>query len=186
MSVKQLFASEEVEYLLPAAAGASVGESITLAAPGELAFGTGAAPATTITVNYTLVIAGGPPISSIPMTFVNSSGVTSVFCAADALAIATAGNVDPGLATFSLGVPMTPQLANMLPASGVVARTSSAFICNLSGGTWLGDVSIDDTGLISFDCEHGVTFVNGDMYQLGVTPPLGSTSYCLGSWVSAV
>ena len=186
MSVKQLFVDQQVEYLLPTAVGASVGSVIELSAPGVLSFGSGAAPASSTTANYTFTVAGGVPSATIPILFYNEAGVTYAFCQGGVLASATASNVGPGNALFILSGTPSTQLANMLPPSGTTARTGSAFICNGSGETWLGDMSVDYNGLFAFNCENGVTFVNGDAYQLGISTSIGLTSYCLGSWASAV
>ena len=186
MSVKQLFADQKVEYLLPTAVGASVGSSITLSAPGVLTFGSGSTPASNLVANYTFTVAGGSPSATVPVAFYNEAGITYAFCQGGVLASATAGNIGPGNALLILSGSPSSQLANMLPPTGTTARTGSAFICDGSGGTWLGDLSIDYNGLIAFNCENGVTFTNGDAYQLGISTSSGLTSYCIGSWASAV
>lgn len=183
MSVKQLFEDQKVEYLLPTAVGASVGDPLTLAADGTLQFGLGANA--TITATYSMSVAGGAGTQGMQITFVNSAGVTSAFCVDTTLATATAGNVGPSQASFSLVGAISPALANILPASGEIVRTTTAFICDQSGGTWLGDLSIDENGDFNFICESGSTFVNGVEYQLGVTTTLGITGYFLGSWPSS-
>lgn len=184
MSIKQLFVDQAVEYLLPTAVGASTGSAITLTSPSTLTFGNGTPPSST-TATYNFQVAGGTPGANIQVTFFNSAGVTYAFAPGGILVSAIAGNVNPGLALMIPASPPSAQLAAMLPPVGTTTRAGPAFICDGSGGTWLGDIDVDNTGLFAINCENGATFVNGDAYQLGISTSAGLTSYCVGSWASA-
>lgn len=187
MSVKQLFVGDSVDYLLPSTSGASVGDSIVLAAGGGLEFSSAPPSANpTLSVNYDLSIAGGALATGFEIQFYSANGTVTAVISQANLATAVAGSGNLRSATFAVAGAVPPGLAALLPASGQVCRIGTVYFCD-SGDvtTTRGDITFNSAGGFTFTSQNTEPFVTGTDYVIGINTAPFPCSFTLGSWVSA-
>lgn len=180
MSIKSIFESEEVEYLLPSSAGVVVPSELALGPNRQLQFVQNQLAA----ASYEFAITDGTPVQDCSVTFIRGAGgVVSAYTSNPFGIVAVAGAGPSPTAVLSPSF-LSPQLASFLPSNVInVSCGRSSFHQGTGSVTFICDTSIDQNGVFTFTPQNGDVFVNMTAYQLGIIAGLVDTAYCLGTWI---
>ena len=180
MSLKSIFASEEVEYLLPSAVGVSIPSELALGAGRQLQFVQNQFAA----ANYAFSVTDGTPLQDCSVTFVRGPGNLVSAYTNNPFGIVAVAGAGPGVTALLTPAFLSPQLASFLPSNVINVSCGRSAIHSAAGAqTLICDTSIDQNGVFTFTPQNGDVFANLTAYQLGIIAGLPDTAYTLGTWV---